>query len=278
MSGTFDHWPKLGMGCARVGSFNNPASLSESCALLETAARAGITLFDTADIYGQGDSERTIGKVTARFAPPPLVVTKGGRRFSPKARMLLPLKPLLRPLLSRRGAGNAVTARRAENERCDWSAAYLATTLPASLRRLKQPRVEAFLLHSPPARIIDDPATVKVMASFLESGLARHVGVSCDDAESLDAALRVPVCTVVELDWSVIDAIRGGPRYRALMERGIAVIARGVLACQPTRDPMEAFAAALADPLITTTLVGTQKRERLGAIADRFAPAIEGLP
>lgn len=277
MSGAFDHWPKLGMGCARVGSFNNPATLGESRMLLETAARAGITLFDTADIYGQGDSERTIGKVAVQLDPAPLIVTKGGRRFSPKARMLLPLKPLLRSVLSRRGAANAVTARRADNERCDWSAAYLATTLPASLRRLRQPRVEAFLLHSPPAHIIDDPATVKVMASFLDTGMARHVGVSCDDIESLDAALRVPVYTVVQLDWSVIAAAKNGPQADLLMERGIAVIARGVLACQPGRDPLEAFAAALADPLITTTLVGTQKRERLQAIADRFAPAIEGL-
>ena len=279
MNGTFDHWPRLGMGCARVGSFNNPASLQDSRELLATAAQAGITLFDTADIYGQGDSERTIGKVAATLDPAPLIVTKGGRRFSAKARMLLPLKPLLRPILSRRGAANAVTARRGEVERCDWTAGYLATTLPNSLRRLGAAQVEAFLLHSPPEEVIDDPETVAVMTAFRDGGGARHVGVSCDDAKSLEAALRVPVYTVVQLDWSTIEAIRGGPLERALIDRGIAVIARGVLANQPGREPLDAIAAVLDDRLVTTALVGTQNPARLQAIIARFAPLLtQGRP
>lgn len=274
MIGSFAHWPKLGLGCAKIGSFSNPASLRQSSAFLETAARAGITLFDTADIYGQGDSERAIGRAARRLDSSPLIVTKGGRRFSSKARMLLPFKPLLRPLMSRRGATNAVTARREANERCDWSAGYLAAALPASLRRLGQPCVEAFVLHSPPVDIIVDPAVVAVMASFLESGVARHVGVSCDDMESLDAALQVPIYTVVELDWPVIEAARNGPQGEALLARGIAVIARGALTHQPHRDPLDVFQSALADPLITTTLIGTQQPARLQAIAERFAPVI----
>lgn len=274
ISGAFDHWPRLGMGCARVGSFNNPATLRESRDLLEAAMQAGMTLFDTADIYGQGDSERTVGRAVAGHAPPPLIVTKGGRRFSAKARMLLPLKPLLRPLLSRRGQGNAVTALRGQAEQCEWSATYLSTTLPASLRRLRREQIEAFLLHSPPAQVIDHPATVEVMASFLQAGMARHVGVSCDDVESLEATLRVPIYTVVQLEWPVIEAIRNGPLAAALKERGLAVIARGVLASQPGRDPLDAYAAALDDPLINTMLVGTQQPERLQAIVRRFATTI----
>lgn len=279
MSGGFDHWPRLGMGCARIGSFNNPASLSESRDLLAAAAHAGITLFDTADIYGQGDSERTVGKVVAAHSPAPFVVTKGGRRFSAKARMLLPLKPLLRPLLKGRGGASAVTARRGQVEQCDWRPEYLAGSLLASLRRLGQQSVEAFLLHSPPAAVIDDPSVVEVMSSFVRTGAARHVGVSCEDLESLEAALRVPAYTVLELDWAHVETIRGGPLEAALHDRGMAVIARGVLAGQPGREPLDAIAAALDERLVTTALIGTQTAARLQAVIDRFGPLLtQGHP
>lgn len=266
-------WPKLGMGCARVGSFSNPATLAQSRALLEEAARAGFDLFDTADIYGQGDSERAVGAAAARLARRPVIVTKGGQRFSAKASLLRPFKPLLRPLLAGRGTANAVTSRRGDNMHCDWSAAYLARTLPASLRRLRVPAVDAFLLHSPPAHVIDDPATVATLTAFAERGQAREVGISCEDLHCLDAALRVPIYTVVELDWPDIEAIRGSARAQAIMTRKITVIARGILSHAGEIDPLQAFARAIAEPLVTTTLIGTQTPERLRTLTARFGVA-----
>jgi Predicted oxidoreductases (related to aryl-alcohol dehydrogenases) len=272
------NWPRLGMGCARVGSFSNPATLRQSRTFLEEAARAGMSLFDTADIYGQGDSERVVGQAAARMQPMPVVVTKGGQQFSGKARLLSAVKPLLRPILSRRGSANAVTARRGDHMRSDWSAAYIARTLPASLRRLNLPCVDAFLLHGPPASAIGDPATVAVMSSFLEQGLARHVGISCEDIASLDAVLRQPVYSVVELDWSDIATISRTPRAEAIVSRGVAVIARGIVSQRAGLDPIAAFERALAEPLVTTALVGTQTPERLRAIAGHFASALEQDP
>ena len=50
----------LGVGCSRVGSISNPVSMREVRATLEAAIDAGVNLFDTADVYGQGDSERLL--------------------------------------------------------------------------------------------------------------------------------------------------------------------------------------------------------------------------
>ena len=50
----------LGVGCSLVGSISNPVPMREIDATLEAAVEAGVNLFDTADIYGQGDSERTL--------------------------------------------------------------------------------------------------------------------------------------------------------------------------------------------------------------------------
>ena len=56
----------LGIGCGRVGSISNPVPMREIEATLEVAVEAGVNLFDTADIYGQGDSERTLGRLLRR--------------------------------------------------------------------------------------------------------------------------------------------------------------------------------------------------------------------
>ena len=69
----------LGLGCARLGSLMVPRTRRESLSLVRAAANAGITLFDTADIYGQGKSERILGEAL-KFIDA-CIVTKAGLRF-----------------------------------------------------------------------------------------------------------------------------------------------------------------------------------------------------
>jgi len=52
----------LGLGCTRLGSLTEPCSRPERLSLIAAAVNAGITLFDTADIYAQGESERILGE------------------------------------------------------------------------------------------------------------------------------------------------------------------------------------------------------------------------
>ncbi len=102
---------RLGLGCSQVGSFGNPASLAQSRALIRQALDLGVNHFDTADIYGQGDSERAIGQAIQGRRGEAFVVTKFGKRFSAKMRLLRPLKPLIKPLLRTRGAPSCCTDR-----------------------------------------------------------------------------------------------------------------------------------------------------------------------
>ena len=112
-------WPRLGLGCSRIGSFNNPCSVSDSIALIRRAFELGITLFDTANIYGQGDSESAIGRALRGHRDEAVIVTKAGNAFSARMALMRPLKPLLRPLTrARRGA--FITAARQGALRQDW--------------------------------------------------------------------------------------------------------------------------------------------------------------
>src|SRR5208337_2624419 len=68
----------LGFGCGRVGSINNTVPMREIEATLRAAVEHGIDLFDTADIYAQGDSERTLSRLLAQYRDRMFVVTKVG--------------------------------------------------------------------------------------------------------------------------------------------------------------------------------------------------------
>src|SRR5215471_16678470 len=92
----------LGVGCGRVASINNPVPMREIEATLEAAVEAGVNLFDTADIYGQGDSERTLSRLLRRHRGRMFVVTKVGGRHSRYASAIRLAKPVLRMLVRSR--------------------------------------------------------------------------------------------------------------------------------------------------------------------------------
>jgi pyridoxine 4-dehydrogenase len=256
----------LGFGASRIGSFNNPSSLRASERLVRAAVEMGITLIDTASIYGQGDSERTIGRAIAGRRDEVFLVTKGARGFSARYALLRPLKPLIRPLLTALGKGRqAASARRDGALVADWSAANIAASLDASLRRLSTDRVDAYLLHSPPPDVAGDPAVGRVLTELRASGKALRVGVSCDDLATLAAALRQDTLDVVELPWHVIEA--AADLGDALRARGTIVLAREVIARQPALAPAEALRRSLLRPGVDCTLVGTTRLAHLQAAA-----------
>jgi pyridoxine 4-dehydrogenase len=264
-------YPTLGLGCSKMGSFGNPVPLSESAALVRAAFDMGVTLFDTANIYGQGDSERAIAAGLRGVRDRAIIVTKAGQTFSTKMRLMMPFKPLLRPLLARRAQGASVTAQRAGQMRTDWSPAALSASLDGSLRRLRTDHVDLFLLHSPPAPVIAQAETTRLLDDVLASGRARAVGVACDDLAAVDAALALPTVTALELDWHALSAL--AHREQIIRDRRIAIIAREVLVQQPGIDPIRAIERAAAHPVVTTTLIGSRRTERVRAIAARLGKA-----
>lgn len=254
---------RIGLGCARIGSFNNPQPLGESLRLLAAAYDMGVRVFDTANIYGQGDSERAIGTAFAGARRQEVfIVTKAGRQFSSKARALGWAKPLIRPLLAARGG--MVTARRGKVMQADWRPEALVRSLEGSLRRLRTDHVDAFLLHSPPASVAGDPATIAALEMLRQAGKARHIGVSCDDIATMRAALRHPQVTVLQVPLDVLAEARA--ELPLIAERGIRVIAREVIRMRPGVPAPEAVAMALADPLVSIALVGTTRIAHLAEI------------
>jgi aryl-alcohol dehydrogenase-like predicted oxidoreductase len=252
---------RLSLGCSRFGSLVRGVDGPSATRLIHAALDMGVRDFDTANIYGQGDSERFLGAALHGVSGV-CITTKAGQVFPPLKRVMIPFKKLLKPLVNRPGMAEKVSAERAAELPRDWSSRHLRISLEKSLRRLKRDAVDIFLLHSPDTETILRGEAMHVLALLQEEGKARMVGISVDDGSGLVAALDDPRVQAIQFPLSP-----NMPANTALLatarSRGVTLISREILAS--SRDPI-AIDAALdfaARQAVDVALLGTGNVEHL---------------
>jgi len=167
---------------------------------LERAVERGVTLFDTADAYGAGHTERLLAPVLAHH-PEVLVATKFGNTIDEDRRQL--------------------TGR-------DTTPDYMREALEGSLRRLSRDQIELYQLH---VSDVDDSQALDLVAALEEvvaEGLVRWYGISTDDPARVDLFATGPHCTAVQLQLNVFD---DNPAALAACDRhDLAALCRSPLA------------------------------------------------
>jgi aryl-alcohol dehydrogenase-like predicted oxidoreductase len=267
--------PVLGLGCGRVGSLGNPTPLSEIRNTLARALELGVTLLDTADIYGQGDSEREIGRLLRGREEKAFLVTKVGYCFSKKMQLLRHIKPLLKPLIafSPKARQQVVLQRRSADMASDFSPSYIVNAVDASLRRLETKTVDGLLLHDPPAGILTTTRVIEALVDLRNTCKIRHYGVSCNDLETVRETLAMPGVTLLQLPLALIDAVLAAGLSEAIYRSKIAIMVRGVLLAQPNVRPATAVVRAIEHEMVTSAIVGISKREHLEELVSAVAKA-----
>jgi len=118
---------------------------------IHRALELGVSLFDTADVYGQGHSEALLGEVLTEWdGPPPIVITKGGINFYRKDGTLEP----------------------------DWTPLALAHAVQQSLIRLRREALDVFLLMNPPVEDLDRFRVWETLDALRRAGKIKWVGAS----------------------------------------------------------------------------------------------------
>jgi aryl-alcohol dehydrogenase-like predicted oxidoreductase len=190
----------------------------------------GINIFDTADIYGQGESERIIGDVLASRKQQVTVVTKSGYRFGTAGSLGTKVKPLLRSVVRMfPGSKKILSKARASQMSQDFSEPYLSKAIEASLRRLRRDALDVFLLHSPPRPVIESDEAFELLERFKASGKIRYYGVSCLTVEDALACLKRPGISVLQLRMNLAERQPINLVLPRAQEADVAVIAREVL-------------------------------------------------
>src|SRR5262245_13448213 len=89
---------ELGLGCARIGGIfqNEPEDFVR---LLSAAIDAGINVFDTSNIYCQGESEKLIGRAFRHRRDEIVIASKAGYVLPSQRRLIARIKPIVRPLI-----------------------------------------------------------------------------------------------------------------------------------------------------------------------------------
>lgn len=256
----------LGCGCGRVGSINNTVPMKEIEATLDAAIEAGVNLFDTADIYAQGDSERTVARVLRRHQERMFVVTKVGGRHSRYANAIRFAKPLLRLMArSRADFRNAVVKARAATVEYNFQLQDLRLAVDASRRRLRVDQLDGLLLHSPSMGTLRDPKIHDFLADLASSGRARYVGASVKTLPEVEAALSISALTMLQVPAAVADMLPGSGVIEHIRQRHIAVFVREILegVRLGTCSPREAISRAIAPDFVTAVILGLSTRRHL---------------
>jgi aryl-alcohol dehydrogenase-like predicted oxidoreductase len=192
----------VGLGTWQLGADWGDVSDADALAVLDAAAEAGITFFDTADVYGDGRSEQLIGRFLAERTDDQrsatTVATKMGRRMDQ-----VPENYVL------------------HNFR-DWT--------DRSRRNLGVDTLDLVQLHCPPTSVYSDDALFDALDTLVEEGAVASYGVSVEKVEEALAAITRPHVATVQI---VVNAFRLKPLdevFPAAAEAGVGIIARVPLA------------------------------------------------
>ena len=193
----------IGFGCWEMGGTQyGEVDDREEVEAVHRAIDLGVTLFDTAAIYGQGYSEVVLGRALGARRKEVVLVTKGGLVWD---------------------------GRTTGSSRRDSSYWALTQGLEASLHRMGTDHVDLFLIHWPDVGTPMDEAA-RALNAILESGKARYVGVSNFSSVQLrEIRKHVPICAN-QVGYNLFDRRWERQMFDTARELGIGVMAYGPMA------------------------------------------------
>lgn len=213
----------VGLGCAPIGNLFRPVPDADAVATVEAALAHGVRLFDTAPLYGSGESERKLG-LALRGVPRDEVViaTKVGR-------MLVDERG--NPVRGAAGGHAAVT---------DLSRDGVMRSLEGSLARLGLDRVDVLHLHDPLDVAAAFAGALPALVELREQGVVRAIGVGLGRLDPLETyAAEAPLDVLMEAGrLTLLDRSAQERLLPIAASRGIAVIAAGVFNSGILVDPV----------------------------------------
>jgi aryl-alcohol dehydrogenase-like predicted oxidoreductase len=189
----------VGLGTWQLGADWGDVSEADALAVLEASAEAGVTFYDTADVYGDGRSEQLVGRFVAAHPDAGFTVaTKMGRRL--------------------------------EQVPSSYVEANFRQWLDRSRKNLGVDTIDLVQLHCPPSEVINDDETYDVLDRLVDEGVIAAYGVSVETcAQALSAIARPHVASI----QIILNAFRMKPLDEVLPAAeaaGVGIIARVPLA------------------------------------------------
>nr|WP_316653565.1 aldo/keto reductase [uncultured Gellertiella sp.] len=202
---------EIGFGAWQIGGAWGDVSEADGRAALHAALDAGMSFIDTADVYGDGRSERIIAEVLkSRSGQRPMVATKAGRRLSPHV---------------------------ADG----YTRANLEAFIDRSRKNLDMDCLDLVQLHCPPTDVLYRPEVLDGMDELVASGKIGAWGVSVERVEEAMKAIEYPNCASIQIIYNLFRQRPAHLFFEEAKLHDVAVIVRvplasGLLSGKITRD------------------------------------------
>lgn len=190
---------EVSFGAWAIGGTWGPVNDDTSLKALEEAIDRGVNFFDTADVYGDGHSEKLLSKLAKDKKDKIYIATKAGRRLNP----------------------HIASGYTTEN---------ITGFLERSLKNLGVEQVDLLQLHCPPTEVYDNEELFYGLDQLVKTGKIAHYGVSVEKVEEALRAIEYENLATVQIIYNMF---RLKPQELFLpkaQEKNIGVIARVPLA------------------------------------------------
>jgi aryl-alcohol dehydrogenase-like predicted oxidoreductase len=184
-----------GIGGDAWGTTDDQTSL----ATLHKAIDLGVNFIDTADVYGDGHSERLVAQVRKSRSEELIVATKAGRRLNP----------------------HVAEGYNREN---------LTAFVERSLRNLQTEALDLLQLHCPPSAVYEMPEVFGILDELVQQGKVRFYGVSVERVDEAMRAISYPHVQSVQIIFNMFRLKPAEAFLAAARERQVGILARVPLA------------------------------------------------
>ncbi len=189
----------ISFGAWAIGGAWGDVDDRESLAALHRAVDLGVNFFDTADVYGDGRSERLLAQLKRERSDEIIVATKAGRRLEPHI-----------------AAG--------------YNRKNLNAFIDRSLRNLDTDALDLLQLHCPPTEVYYNPELFAALDDFVKEGKIRYYGVSVEKVEEALKAIEYPNVQTVQIIFNIFRQRPAELFFAQAKKRKVGVLARVPLA------------------------------------------------
>ncbi len=190
---------EISFGAWAIGGAWGGVDDKESLAALHAALDGGVNFFDTADVYGDGHSERLMAKLRKERKEKFYIATKAGRRL---------------PQQTPEG----------------YSRRNLTAFIERSLKNLRADAIDLLQLHCPPTPVFYMPEVFDILDDLVKAGKIRHYGVSVEKVEEALKAIEFPGVQSIQIIFNIFRQRPAELFFPEARRRRVGILARVPLA------------------------------------------------
>ncbi|HZD55264.1 MAG TPA: aldo/keto reductase [Anaerolineales bacterium] len=189
----------ISFGAWAIGGDWGQVEDQNSLAALHRAVDLGVNFFDTADVYGDGRSEKLLARLRRERSENICIATKAGRRLDPHT------------------AGG-------------YNRQNLTNFVERSLRNLETDSIDLLQLHCPPTEVYYMPEVFSIMDDLVQQGKVKHYGVSVEKVEEALKAIEYPNVKTVQIIFNIFRQRPAELFFREAKRKNVGILARVPLA------------------------------------------------